>query len=238
MILLEIERKRPGETTSYRQTFAYEIRDAADTVATALLELNAREDLRDVSGQPAEKIRWECSCLQKKCGGCAMRIDGHPALACDTPLRDRKKKVVLEPLRKFPVIADLTVDRSLMQRNLQQMRVWFQEQALLNETTAETGYEASRCLQCGLCLEVCPNFDPEGRFAGMAGAMPLARLLAEMPEGQRKQTAGEYRKRVYEDCGKSLACRDICPAEIPMDELLARSAAAAVWNRWVTGKKV
>lgn len=234
VIQIEIERRRPQETKSYRQIFAYEPQSDADTVATALNELNAREDLRDIGGQPAGEIRWECSCLQKKCGACAMRINGHPALACDMPLRGIRGRVVLEPLRKFPVVTDLIVDRTQMQENLRQMHVWFQEPAVLHEKTVNIGYEATRCLQCGLCLEVCPNFDPEGRFAGMAGAMPLTRLLAEMPESQKKESAKVYRDRVYGGCGKSLACHDVCPAEIPMDELLAQSAAAAVWNRWLT----
>ena len=234
-IEIEIERRRAGETTSFRQTFRYEIQKETDTVATALLSLNAREDLRDVTGSPAEKIRWDCSCLQKKCGACAMRINGRPALACDTPLREMKDRIVLEPLKKFPVVEDLLVDRQILQKNLREMKVWFREAAHLNETTGNVGYEATRCLQCGLCLEVCPNFDPEGRFAGMAAAMPLARLLAQMPRVQRGETAEEYRRRIYDGCGKSLACRDVCPAQIPMDELLAQSAAAAVWNRWLKG---
>jgi succinate dehydrogenase / fumarate reductase iron-sulfur subunit len=60
----------------------------------------------------------------------------------------------------------------------------------------------------------------------------LSRLIARLPKEQRKQIAGSYKKGVYNGCGKSLACRDVCPAEIKIDELLVKSNAAAVWNRW------
>lgn len=232
-IRIEILRRAPGEKDSYIQTFFYEPEGPADTVATALAGLNARESLRDEKGQEARPIRWECSCLQKKCGACAMVINGVPGLACDAPLRNYKGTVRLAPLRKFPVIADLMVDRSIMQENLRNMRVWFNENAVLNEKASDVGYEGSRCLQCGLCLEVCPNFDPDGLFAGMSAAVPMTRLLAGAADADKKEAAEIYRSRVFEGCGKSLACRDVCPAGIEIGELLSQSNAAAVWNRWI-----
>ena len=86
-------------------------------------------------------------------------------------------------------------------------------------------------------LEVCPNCIPGETFAGMAGALPAARILAELPEEERKELAAAYRSRIYEGCGKSLACRNICPAGIDIDRLLASSNAAAVWRRPVRRKK-
>ena len=40
-----------------------------------------------------------------------------------------------------------------------------------------------------------------------------------------------HRQLYFEGCGKSLACQDICPAGIPVEELMSRSNAAAVWKR-------
>ncbi|MDR2795780.1 MAG: fumarate reductase iron-sulfur subunit, partial [Spirochaetaceae bacterium] len=39
-------------------------------------------------------MNWECSCLQKKCGACAMLINNTPALACDTKLHNDARKVI------------------------------------------------------------------------------------------------------------------------------------------------
>ena len=230
--ILDILRRGSRESTPYRQSFHYETADETETVATALMKLCDASDLRDLSGEPARPILWECSCLQKKCGACAMVIDGIPRLACDVKLADCKETIRLEPLRKFPVVADLTVDRTVMQDNLRAIRLWLTDQAAMRDKAMDTAYEASRCLQCGCCLEVCPNFYAGGSFTGMASAIPFSRLLAELPVSQRKEAAKLYTGRFYNGCGKSLACRNICPAGIDVDDLLVNSNAIAVWKRF------
>ena len=230
--ILDILRRRSSDEAAFRQSFRYETADETETVATALTRLNDSADFRDTDGNPAQPVRWECSCLQKKCGACAMVIDGKPRLACDVKLSDCGKTVRLEPLKKFPVIGDLTVDRTVMQENLKALRLWMERHANMWDGAMDVAYEASRCLQCGCCLEVCPNFYAEGSFTGMASAVPFSRLLAELPEEQKKEAARLYTKRFYNGCGKSLACRNICPAGIDVDHLLVNSNAAAVWKRF------
>ena len=236
-IQIDILRQADWEERPYLQRFRYEAENSDETVATALTKLNAQPDLLDMEERAASPIRWECSCLQKKCGACAMVVNGVPKLACDTRLSDFKGKIRLEPLRKFPVIADLIVDRSVLYENLKAMQVWLEGNAVMGDRAAELGYEASRCLQCGCCLEVCPNFCPGGAFAGMAAAVPMTRLLAELPERQRRELSHTYRERVYEGCGKSLACRNICPAGIDIDQMLVNSNAIAVWKRLIKEKR-
>ena len=111
------------------------------------------------------------------------------------------------------------------------MKVWFDAQTKADERVSDTAYEASRCLQCGCCLEVCPNFCVDESFVGMSGAVPMSRLISALPKEQEKELYKTYRKRVFEGCGKSLACRNICPAGIDIDGLLVSSNAAAVWKR-------
>ena len=223
-MIIEILRRENAAAAPHWERFSYEPRDAGETIATALTRLNEGLD---------KPVRWECSCLQKKCGACAMVVNGTPKLACDTFLRDCKKTIRLEPLRKFPVVADLIVDRSAMRESLKTLRLWFEGEARADENTNELAYEASRCLQCGCCLEVCPNFMAGGKFAGMAGGAPMARLLAELPEAQKQEVSRLYRAHVFEGCGKSLACRNVCPAGLDIDALLVNSNAAAVWKRFL-----
>ncbi len=116
-----ILRRENRESKPYWQRFNYEPQSADESVASALTALNQSADLRDVDGNPADPIRWEHSCLQKKCGACAMVINNRPGLACGTRLSEFKKTVRIEPLRKFPVVADLIVDRSILFENLRQM---------------------------------------------------------------------------------------------------------------------
>jgi len=228
---IDILRRKSAAEKPYWQSFDYEPESDGETVATALTRLNEQSGLR------SDPIRWECSCLQKKCGACAMVINGRPGLACDARLSAGRKAVRLEPLRKFPVVADLIVDRSVLYENLRAMRLWFEDPAVQSQRSSEVGYEASRCLQCGCCLEVCPNFDRSGEFFGMAAGVPVTRLLAELPRSQQEEISRLYRKHVFEGCGKSLACRSICPAGIEIDRMLVNSNAAAVWKRLLRTKE-
>ena len=73
-----------------------------------------------------------------------------------------------------------------MRENLQALHLWFEGEAQVSGRNIELVYEASRCLQCGCCLEVCPNFLTGGLFTGMAGGVSMARLLAELPQKHGK----------------------------------------------------
>lgn len=233
MTELMILRRENKEAKPYWQCFLYEPQSADDSVASALTSLNEREDLRDAEGSPAAPIRWECSCLQKKCGACAMVINGRPQLACRARINEFKGMIRLKPLKKFPVVADLMVDRSVMFQNLKELKLWFADEANGKDKVMPIAYQASRCLQCGCCLEVCPNFRPDGKFTGMASAVPMTRVLSQIPESQKKEMTKAYRIHVFEGCGKSLACRNICPAGLDIDEILLHSNAIAVWKRFL-----
>jgi succinate dehydrogenase / fumarate reductase iron-sulfur subunit len=221
---LQIKRQKDRDSESYWQNVSYTCDDDKnETVATVLSSL---ED------EPY-KIAWECSCLQKKCGSCAMIIDGRPQLACSFFLRDHKgkKPIVIEPLRKFPVVRDLIVDRSIMRENLKKLRAWMSSEACLRgERQNEKMYDASRCLQCGCCLEVCPNFCAGDEFFGAAGAVPLSRIIQASEKTSEKEIKKNYITHIYKGCGKSLACLDICPAKIEMDRTLSSTNALAVWR--------
>ena len=219
---LEILRRKNPEDVPHWESYDYQTEDETANIAVALTELNHKIE---------NPVRWECSCLQKKCGACAMVIQNRPRLACDTPLKEFSKAgtVRIEPLRKFPVVADLIVDRSILFQNLETMKVWFAEEA--KTKGSQMAYEASRCLQCGCCLEICPNFYAGGTFSGMSAMLPTARLLTALPESQKKELCRAYRKYIYEGCGKSLACRNVCPAGIEIDKLMVNSNAVAVWKR-------
>jgi succinate dehydrogenase / fumarate reductase iron-sulfur subunit len=112
-----------------------------------------------------------------------------------------------------------------MHENLKKLKVWTSEAAIApKEKTIERMYDASRCLQCGCCLEVCPNFCAGEAFYGTAAAVPFSRVAQA---GENKT----YQEHVYQGCGKSFACRDICPAKIDLDRMLSRTNALAIWGR-------
>jgi succinate dehydrogenase / fumarate reductase iron-sulfur subunit len=230
---IEILRRKKGEKDSYLQVFEYEKTNDDETVLSVLNNLNLREELKDINGEKAEKIVFKSSCGQKKCGSCAMLINGRPGLACASRISQYSDTIRLEPLKKFPVVEDLVVDRSIMEENLKQMKVFFEDKAIISEKRNQVSYEASRCLQCGCCLEVCPNFSVDNNFTGMAGAMPMSRIINELDKKQLKEISKAYNKFVYNGCGKSLSCVDICPAKIKIEDMLVNSNAIAVWKRYL-----
>ena len=228
---LVILRRKSAEDTPYWESFDYAPQSAGDTVATALTWLNLQAPMRNSDGQATTAIRWQCSCLQKKCGACAMVVNGRPMLACAANLAALGDVVKVEPLRKFPLVADLIVDRSILFENLKTIGAWLTEDADFPDGKRTLAYQASTCLQCGCCLEICPNYYVGGSFFGMA-AMPIAtRLLSAEDKEARKSIVKEYNRHVYAGCGKSMACRDVCPAKLDTQEVLAASNAMAVWRR-------
>lgn len=232
-ILFEIRRQKSADDAPYLQTLRYETDDGNENVASALRKINEAGDYRDTEGRPVGEIVWENSCLQKKCGACAMLIDGRPALACGTLLRSHTGDgpMTLAPLSKFPVIADLRTDRHILFDNLKTFGMWEDEKTALDEKKQAVAYEASRCIQCGCCLEVCPNFAPGEAFFGAANFVPAARLLSSLPKKDRARIRRAYMEHAYSGCGKSLACMDVCPAEIDIEDLLVHSSAATLFNR-------
>ena len=231
--ILQILRKTEADSKPYWERYVFQTGHEEATVATALASLGEKDLIEPgpVSSGSYRPLVWDHSCLQKKCGACAMVINHRPRLACDTRLADCPgETVVIEPLKKFPVVEDLLVDRTCMMDRLRELSVWLEGEA--RKGGDDMAFEASKCLQCGLCLEVCPNFHCDGDFGGMAAMAPLSRLIAKLPQKQQKSVTGNYKHGVYEGCGKSLACREICPAAIDIEKLLVRSNAAAVWRRW------
>ena len=203
----------PG-SKPYWQEFSYEYK-GNQTIAGMLDELNSKGDLFDISGDPAPRISWECSCLQGMCGACAMVINGRPALACETFLRDLKgDTVVLEPLKKFPAICDLVVDRGVIQENLKKADAYIEEYSGADAKEYEHMYSAGKCLKCGLCLEVCPNYKDGRTFYGAAFANDCY-LIASRSASQGSAIRAYYKANFAKGCSKSLSCADVCPMNIP-----------------------
>ena len=212
---IRIKRQDEPESAPYWQTFDYS-GEGRKTVAGILDEVNYRDDLIDENGVPSRRIRWECSCMQKMCGGCAMIINGIPTLASGRFVDTAKEELlVLEPLTKFPVISDLITDRSCILEHQKTALMYLGKKGVEDEKEFANRYSVAKCIKCGLCLEVCPNYvRGDGKFYGAVLANE-AYLLYTSSEDRKKAIAKEYRKHFAAGCSKSLACRDICPMKIP-----------------------
>ena len=212
-MIVKIKRQETPESAPYWQSFNYDGPKHV-TVSAVLDALNYTDDLFDVDEKPAARIRWECSCMQAMCGGCAMVINGIPALACATFADEVKgKELVLEPLSKFPVVGDLIVDRSIIYENLIQAKAYLENFAGNDKGQHNQQYSVAKCLKCGLCLEVCPNYRPGGDFFGAVLANE-SYLIASQTADKKASVIKEYKKHFGAGCSKALSCQSVCPMKI------------------------
>jgi succinate dehydrogenase / fumarate reductase iron-sulfur subunit len=206
-------RQQFPDSAPYWESFEYD-GSADNSVAGVLDYINYHDDIVNAEGKGTTRIGWECSCLQGICGACAMVINGKPVLACETFVRDLKgKEITIQPLRKFPVIHDLVVDRSSIHDNLKQANVCIGEYQPSADIDHAHQYAAGKCLKCGLCLEVCPNYVNGHTFFGAAFANDCY-LVASRNRAADKRIRTAYAQHFGKTCSKSLSCMEVCPMKI------------------------
>ena len=212
-MIVKIKRQSTPTSAPYWQSFSYN-GPLHVTVSAVLDALNYTDDLFDTEGKPAPRIKWECSCMQAVCGGCAMVINNIPALACNTFVdKVAKDELILEPLSKFPVVADLIVDRSIIYESLNNAKAYLDSLPVSNKKEHEHQYSVAKCLKCGLCLEVCPNYHSGGMFYGAVFANESYLITSQSSENP-KELVNEYKTHFGAGCSKALSCQTVCPAGI------------------------
>lgn len=221
---VNILRQQMQHSESYWESFLYD--GPADTTIAGLLDhINYNDDIVTADGKKTTRIGWDCSCLQGVCGACSMVINGVPALACETFLKDLKgSEITIRPLRKFPVIRDLITDRSSIHENLKHSSIYIEEYIPPEKKRKDEfdhQYLAARCLKCGLCLEVCPCYVNGESFFGAAFANDCY-LVAARNIKKAKEIRNVYGTHFANTCSKSLACMDVCPIKIPLLTSIAK----------------
>ena len=220
-MIVKIKRQRTPDSAPYWQSFSYS-GPLHVTISAVLDAINYTDDLFDTEGNPATRVKWECSCLQAVCGGCAMIINGVPALACNTFVDEvTKKDLVLEPLSKFPVVADLIVDRGIIYENLNSAKAYIESCSVSSKQNHAHQYSVAKCLKCGLCLEVCPNYVDGHAFYGALFANDCYLVAAKNP-GKAENVKESYRTHFGNGCSKALSCVDVCPMQIPTIASMAK----------------
>ena len=182
--------------------------------------------------QNIEPIAFDHDCREGICGMCSLVINGvahgpeRATTTCQLHMRHFKDgdTIYIEPWRAeaFPVIKDLVVDRSALDR-IQQAGGYITARAgsapdanciPVPKQNADAAMDAAACIGCGACVAACPN------SSAMLFVGAKVSHLALLPQGQPERTRRVLRmvktmdEAGFGNCSNYCECEAVCPAEI------------------------
>lgn len=171
-----------------------------------------------------------------------MVINGKPRQACSTLVDKLEQPIRLRPMRTFPVVRDLVVDRSRMFDALKKVKAWVPIDGTydlgpgprMSASDQQIAYELSRCFTCGACVEACPNVNDKNSFIGPF-AISQARLFNMHPTGamnKEDRLEALMGEGGIHECGNAQNCVQVCPKGIPL------TTSIAAMNRQVTYRAI
>ena len=228
-VVVRIERSHPDRW----EEFHVDYRPNANVISVLM---QIQRNPVTAEGRKTPPPVWDAACLEEVCGSCTMNINGKVRQACSALIDHLTQPITLQPMKKFPLVRDLTVDRQKMFNALKRVRGWIPVDGTYDlgpgprqaQEDQEINYVLSTCMTCGCCLEVCPQVGPATAFIG-AAAISQARLFNNHPTG--KMNADERLRALMgpggvTDCGKAANCTQACPKGIPLTSSIAEMARA------------
>lgn len=235
---------RQSRTTAAGKFVDYEAKEIpAEASFLEMLDI-VNEGLNDRKEDP---IAFDSDCREGICGMCSLVINGIPhgpgraKTTCQLYMRRFRdgETIWIEPFRAavFPVIKDLAVDRSALDRIIEtggyiSVRTGSAPEANsipISKPVADLAMEAAACIGCGACVAACPNSSAMLFLAAKVSHLGL------LPQGQPER-ASRAIKMVrtmdslgFGNCTNHYECEAVCPAEISASFIsrLNRDYAAA-----------
>ena len=179
-----------------------------------------------------EPVAFDHDCREGICGACSLVINGIPhgpdrgTTACQLHMRKFRDgdTICVEPWRAkpFPVVKDLVVDRSALDRIIQSGGfisastggVPDANSILVAKEDADRAMDAAACIGCGACVAACPN------ASAMLFVASKVSHLALLPQG-KVERARRVKKMIkqmdseqFGNCTNHFECEAACPKKI------------------------
>ena len=200
-------------------------------------------------------IAFDHDCREGICGACGMVVNGRPhgprerTTTCQLHLRSFKDgdELWIEPwrARAFPVVRDLVVDRSALDRIIAAggfiaapIGSAPDANAIpVRKESADLAMDAAQCIGCGACVAACPN------ASAMLFTAAKVSHLGLLPQGQpeRWERARRMVERMdaegFGSCTNHGECEAACPKGISV-LFIARMNLDFVRARVTEGRRV
>ena len=223
---------RQASPTAKGEFVRYEAKDISEHASFLEMLDIVNEQLTEAGEEP---IAFEHDCREGICGCCGVVINGvphgpqHGAATCQLHMRHYKDgdEIWIEPWRAkaFPVIRDLVVDRSALDRIMQvggfvSARTGSPPDANaipIKKESADLSMDAASCIGCGACVAACPNASAMLFTSAKVGHLGL------LPQGQpeRKDRVlsmiQQHDDEGFGSCTNHAECQAVCPKQISID---------------------
>lgn len=179
-------------------------------------------------------VAFDSDCREGICGQCGVVINGDPhgpevTTTCQLHMRHFKDgdTITIEPWRStaFPVLRDLVVDRSALDRIVQaggyiSVNTGAAPDAHsvpVRKENADKAFEAAACIGCGACVAACPN--GSAMLFTSAKVVHLGLLPQGQPERKRRvvNMLSQHDAEGFGGCTNTGACAAACPKQVPLE---------------------